>query len=283
MAQTHVLFIDDSGTKEYAADPKEYTGRRGNSRYFVFCGVLVSMKSSGLFTNEIIQAKLKHFGDDTVEIKSNWLRIPREQQRCYYEPYALTPEKLTAFTDEYYKLINEANLMLIASVVDKMQMQQDYPTPWYAPAVAYETMLLRVQQEIPHSDQVAVIIDDTTGKTPKGNDYKKNLERQHNKLKKYGSSLWKGQTFPSLTTQKFVNSQNSHLVQVADVCAYNVYRQFQEYGENWESEECKTLPMFEYFEKVNTKFRKSLYGQVQGYGIIKMPERNKKRWTVIRK
>ena len=44
MAQTHVLFIDDSGTKEYANSPEGYNvGGRGNSRYFLFCGVLVSI------------------------------------------------------------------------------------------------------------------------------------------------------------------------------------------------------------------------------------------------
>jgi len=281
--QTHVLFVDDSGTKEYASSPQDYNiGGRGNSRYFLFCGVLVSMKSSGIFTNEIIQAKIKHFGDDTVEIKSNWLRIPKEQKRYYFEPYNITPDILTAFTDEYYEIINKADLMLIVSIVDKMQMQEHYPSPWYAPAVAYETLLLRVQQEIPHTNEVAVIIDDTSGKTPKGNDYKKNLEKHHSKLKKYGSSLWKGQTFPSLSTQKFVNSQNSHLVQVADVCAYNVHRQFQVYAADWESSDCKELPMYEYFEKINTKFRKSPTGQIQGYGIIKIPEKNKIRWSVAK-
>ena len=281
MAQTHVLFIDDSGTKEYATSPQDYNiGGRGNSRYFLFCGVLVSMGTSGILTNEIIQAKLRCFADDTVEIKSNWLRIPLEQQRRYFEPYGITADRLSAFTEEYYEIINNADLMLIASIVDKLQMQEDYPNPWYAPAVAYETMLLRVQQELLPSQQVAVIIDDTTGKTPKGNEYKKNLERQHNKLKKYGSALWKGKTFPSLTTQKFVNSQNSNLVQVADVCAYNVLRQFQMYGNEWEDSNCQKLPLFEYFAKIHTKFRQDNSGKIQGYGIIKMPQRKKIGWSI---
>src|SRR5690606_31590476 len=188
MVQTHVLFIDDSGTKEYAVDKNQYNIRgRGNSRYFVFCGILVSMKSSGIFSNEIIQAKLKHFRDDTVEIKSNWLRFPSEQKARYLDPYEMTTESLTEFTEEYYDIINRCDHKIIASVIDKLQMQEHYPNPFYPPAVAYETLLLRVQQELSKSDEVAIIIDDTTGKTPKGNDYKKNLQRQHLNLKKYGS------------------------------------------------------------------------------------------------
>src|SRR5690606_33762819 len=99
--------------------------------------------------------------------------------------------------------------------------------------------------------------------------------------KKYGSKLWKGATFPSLSTQKFVNSQISHLVQVADVCAYNVHRQFQDHGQEWESDEIKSLPMYKYFNRINGKFRKSYNGQVQGYGICKMPEKAKKKWRVV--
>ena len=41
----------------------------------------------------------------------------------------------------------------------------------------------------------------------------------------------------------FVSSARSHLVQVADVVAYNVFRQFLEHGDSWEDEKIQQLPV----------------------------------------
>ena len=167
MSATHVLYIDDSGTKEYEDDRSKYNLKgRGNSRYFVLCGVLVSIKEAANIANEIIKCKIKHFRQDAVEIKSNWLRIPREQEVRYFIPYQIDLNQLTAFTNEYYEIINKSNLILIASIVDKLQMQEVYKSPWYAPTVAYETLIMRVQADLTVDDELAIIIDDTTGKNP---------------------------------------------------------------------------------------------------------------------
>lgn len=284
MKQSHVLFIDDSGTKDYSSDPAKYNlAGRGSSRYFIFCGVLVSMTAATVLTSEIIRLKLEYFGDDTVEIKSNWLRMPHERQAHYLDVYEISEDELQAFVENLYEVLLKAELVLIASVVDKLQMQEDYERPWYAPAVAYETLLLRVQGALTAEDKVAVIIDDTTGKTPKGNEFKVNLIRHHAQLRRSGSVLHRATKFPSLTTQKFVGSHISHVVQLADICAYNVHRQFQMYGENWESGGVKKLPLYEYFAKINRKFRHNGAGLVQGYGIVKMPQRKKIMWTIAEK
>ena len=282
MSANYVLYIDDSGTKEYEDDPSRYNLRgRGNSRYFVLCGVLVSIKEAANTANEVIKCKVKHFGNDTVEIKSNWLRIFKEQEARYLIPYQINLDQLKTFTDEYYEIINKSNLMLIASIVDKLQMQEVYKSPWYAPTVAYETLMMRVQADLTVNDRLAIVIDDTTGKTPKGNDYRANMEKHHLRLKKHGSSLLRKMTFHSLGTQRFVNSASSHLVQLADICAYNVHRQFQTHGVEWESAECQRLDLYKDFGKIHTKFRNS-DGVIQGWGIIKMPQKLKKGWGILK-
>jgi hypothetical protein len=282
MTATHVLYIDDSGTKEYETDPNRYNLHgRGNSRYFVLCGVLVTINQATKLSLEIRNLKIKHFGDDVVEIKSNWLRIPAEQQRRYCEPFGVDVESINNFTDEFYELIGKFDLMLIASVVDKLQLQENYQNPWYAPTVAYETLLMRVQAQLIAEDRLAIVIDDTTGKTPKGNDYRTNLERHHNKLKKHGSRLLQKMKFHSLGTQKFVNSAKSHIVQLADVCAYDVHMQFRLHGNDWENPDCERLDLYENFERIHTKFRNH-EGQIQGWGIIKMPQKINRRWTILK-
>jgi hypothetical protein len=278
---THVLYVDDSGTKEYAADPQHYEGKRGNSRHFVFCGSLVTLNGASRITGRIAALKIEHFGDDTVEVKSNWLRIPHERHRHYLQPYGLDDGDLNRFIEAYYSLIvDDADLVFIAAVVDKLHMQEDYHDPWYAPAVAYELLLQRAQQHVGSKDSVAVIIDDMSGATPKGNQYKKNLKAQHVRLKSHGGDLRKGLDYSCLATQKFVNSASSQILQVSDVAAYNVYRQFLDHGDAWErsSEKLTTYPPL---RRLLPRFRSDgSTGRVQGYGIVKFPLRHRVSWCV---
>lgn len=279
---THVLYIDDSGTKEYAEKSTDYNlSRRGKTRYFVFCGVLLTTAEAGRLSNTLIQLKLDCFGEEAVEIKSNWLRIPYERRGHYLDPYGISEARLTEFMDKYYDAINASEAVLIAAVINKQHMQETYPKPHYAPAVAYELVMQRVQNELP-TQSVAVIIDDMSGATPKGNQYKDNLKAQHRRLIKYGSSLRKGVNFPCLSSQKFVNSASSQIIQVADVAAYNVYRQFIDHGEEWEQSGLGTLSMYEHFERMSGKFRRDANGRVQGYGIVKFPLRNRVYWGIIK-
>ena len=98
---THALYIDDSGTKEYANDPAEYEGRRGNSRHFLFCGVLASVKAASDLAAKIIELKNDNFGTAEVEIKSTWLRNPEARAKKYLTPYGITDVQLTGFVDAY--------------------------------------------------------------------------------------------------------------------------------------------------------------------------------------
>ncbi len=284
MEATHLFFIDDSGTKEYAYAPNTYNlSGSGVSNYFVFCGILVPMKMAGVLASEVIKLKEKYFNDPSVEIKSHWLRRPEQRQIRYIDKYGVTEAQIAGFTIEIYDLISASELELIASVVDKPQMEEDYPSPWYPPAVAYETLLMRVVCALREDENVNVIIDDTSGATPKGNKFKDNLRNHHAKLRKHGSQLRRSLNFKVLNTQKFVNSQTSHLVQLADLCAFNVHKQFQLYGNEWEDGSVSTLPMYEYFEKIESKFRHNDRGRIQGFGIVKMPARKQLGWTLDKK
>jgi hypothetical protein len=275
---THVLYIDDSGTKEYG-DPAEYQKTRGKTRHFVFCGTLLTMKEASQLSQRIIDLKLARFGDDSVEIKSNWLRIPQERQQRYLDRYQITGAELDAFVEDYHVTFEAAQLDFIAAVVDKLHTQEDYgANPWYAPAIAYELLLQRVQQHVAKGDSVAVIIDDMSGATPKGNQYKQNLKAQHARLKQFGGKLKAGD-FPCLATQTFANSASSHILQVSDLAAYNVHRQFRDHGDEWEQHQ-QNLGVYPPFYRIAKKFRTDGNGRIQGYGIVKFPLRNRVQWML---
>jgi Protein of unknown function (DUF3800) len=279
----YALYIDDSGTKEYAKDPTEY-GRTGNSRYFVFGGVLITTAESGTLSETIKKAKRVVFGTDAVEIKSNWLRIPKERTKRYRDKYSIDDDQIEDFVNHYYMLISKANLRLFAAVIDKVHVQEDYGNPWYAPAIAYEVLMQRIVQSVKRPESVSVIIDDMTGATPKGRQYRSNLVSHHEKLRKNGSQLLRKLDFSSILPGiRFVDSARSHLIQVADVIAYNVYRQFVDYGECWErgdateSGELK-LQTYEWFDRIGEKFHHGPDGRVQGFGLVKFPLRNRIPW-----
>lgn len=276
---THSFYIDDSGTKEYAKHAKEYG--RGKSRYFVFGGVLLSIAEAGLLSSEIIKLKLKCFGAEDVEIKSNWLRLPDERAKRYLSAYDISNEELDEFVDKYYEAVINADLLLIASVVDKVHMQDTYGNPWYAPAVAYEILLQRIESEMKGKGIVTISVDDMTGATPKGNQYKDNLKKHHERLKRTGSKLLSNIEFEWIKGRlKFINSSHSHLVQVADIAAYNVYRQFTDHGEKWEERGLETLPTYDHFVRLAEKFRTGPKKRVQGYGVVKFPLKERVPWSI---
>lgn len=139
------------------------------------------------------------------------------------------------------------------------------------------------------TNSVSVIIDDMTGSTPKGNQYKRNLRRHHKQLKKEGSRLlphkYTAKDFDCLVSDiKFVDSAESHLIQVADIVAYNVYRQFVDFGQFWEEKpdnDDPTLPTYEWFNSIAHKFRQESYqNRIQGYGVVKFPLQERIIWGV---
>lgn len=282
---SHLVYIDDSGTKEYAQPHQQY-GRTGVTRYFVFGAVIMPIGEASLLRNKIVQLKIDSFGRSDVEIKSNWMRMPDKRKKYYLDPCGIDEAALEQFTHAYYDLIIESELQIVAAVVDKQHMQELYANPWYAPAVAYDLVMQRVAQTFYEPDYdpecVGVLIDDMTGKTPKGSEYKKNLQRHHADLRKNGSRLLPKAHFSCLTPNiTFKNSAISHLIQVADIVSYNIYRQFLEHGEQWEENTSEHIPLYNWFQRLLPKFRQGPNQRVQGYGVAKMPMKQRVPWSIV--
>ncbi|MFL6202391.1 MAG: DUF3800 domain-containing protein [Thermoanaerobaculia bacterium] len=282
--ETHVLCVDDSGTKEYSPSG-EYGA--GNTRYFLFGGPFLKVDEAKKLAARIRRLKLETFGTERIEVKSNWLRIDRERKARYLERFGKSEADLTRFVDAFYQAIAESDLVLIACVVDKVHMLEQYgDRAWYPPAAAYEMLLQRAHAEMADCRSsgsgtcFSTIVDDMSGATPKGHQYRENLRRHHAQLKRSGSTLWKGLTFEHLRSLRFVDSRQSEMLQVADVIAYNVYRQFRQYGEEWETRGLETLPAYPWFSRLLGKFRRGANGRIQGFGVAKIPLRTRVPWRI---
>jgi len=278
----YALYLDDSGTKEFAPSPELYG--TGISRYFVFGGALLTTVEAGRLARQLKRLKNSTFGNDRVEIKSNWLRIPREREKRYLNRFGVTDADIEMFTHALYEEIALADLRLFAAVVDKIHLQEDYSRPWYAPAVAYEILMQRIAQQVLRPDTVAVTIDDMMGATPKGSQYRDNLQRHHKQLCNTGTTLLRRRdvqiSFDAVKNAiRFMDSADSEIIQVADIVAYNVYRQFVDHGNDWEFGG-DVLPTYKWFDIIANKFCQGIGGRVQGYGVVKFPLRNRMRWAV---
>ncbi len=275
------LYVDDSGTREYAEDG-QYSKTGGKSRYFVYGGVLIREQSLSTFISRLRELKRATFGTADVEIKCNWLRIADERRERYLEPYGISDVQLTQMTDAYYSLIGQAPVVLIAAVVDKLHMREKYGlSAWHPQTAAYDVLLQRAVQEVGTTD-LQVTVDQIGGATAKKNEYKDLLLRHHDALASRGSSLLRSLSFKCLKCPaKFADSKHSDLVQVADLAAYNVHRQFRDFGDEWEKGGGpRQLPTYPYFQRIIGKFRTDANGRVQGYGIAKFPLLNRVPWRL---
>ena len=131
------------------------------------------------------------------------------------------------------------------------------------------------------------VVDDMSGATPKKSKYNELLRNQHRLMRRIGSALMptkKGQgkyKFDSLMgAVKIVNSRDFELIQVADIAAYNIFRQFAEHGEAWEDHTLVQLPLYPYFGRLVTKFRQGPRGRIQGFGVVKLSE-DQVEWEYI--
>lgn len=277
------LFVDDSGTREYD-DNRNYE-TSGKSLYFVYGAILMRQDAAAsILIPRLRHLKLSCFKTTRVEIKSNWLRRPRERQFRYLGPFNLADDQLDAFVESYYRLLGspETPFELIAAVVNKARAQETYASPWYAPTLAYEYLLQRAVQAVPQGSTLGVTIDQIGGSTPKSSQYQTLLAAHHDALRKHGSRLQPQISFACLDSAvRFVPSQDSEPVQAADLVSYNVHRQFRDHGEQWENAPPTggPLPMYPYFRRLAGKFRRDRTGRVQGYGIVKAPLLNRVQWT----
>ena len=282
---THVLYVDDSGTKDYSATPDRY-GMRGCSRHFVFGGVLINIDVAGQMTARIAELKSGCFGNASVELKSSWVRNPQMAQQKYLAPYGISPTELDNLLEALYQLILDTDLKPIAAVVDKVHMHEVYGTNAHYPAaVAYECLLQRAEYEMRRcGGNAAVRVDLMSGKTPDGDNHQDLIKTQHDYLRKNGSRLLRGYSFGRIEGEvRFWNSAKSNLIQVADITAYNILRQFRDNSSEWDDPLSKQVPVYEPLGRLLPKYCADANGEVQGFGIVKFPRLASKKWYLTLK
>lgn len=278
------FFVDDSGSKEwetpYSHSYVERLPARNDQNlnfwrrnYFVLAGIYVSSDIIKNLNSDINQIKLKYFKTKHVEIKSVWLRNPDKRKKYYTDPYSVTDDDLLRFTEEWYSLFQKYPLLsLQAFVLDKMYFgrQRLRCTP-----LQKLTQVLFDRVELNPKKHCEIIFDqmDREIKT------EKHLAGQILKISRKEINLGSFYTKYTHRQVRFESSKHSNLLQLADTVAYNVYRQFVCFGDQWHNRKIHRLPTYPFFEKIENNFYCNVSSKkVAGYGIVVVPSPEKIPW-----
>lgn len=277
------LFVDDSGSKDwetpYARDfvlrPPFHNEQnlkfwRGN--YFVLAGIHVSTTTLAKLNPLINETKIKTFKTNHVEIKSVWMRNPEKRKKYYLDPYKITPDELVEFTQDWYKIFedNKVTLQLQAFVLDKRYFKNKR-TLFNPLQMLVQVLFDRV--ELHPSRKCTIVFDQLDREI-------KSVKHRHGEVLKISNKeidLGSFQKKYSHTPPRFETSKNSNFLQLADTVAYNVFRQFVDYGDIWEDKNAKTLKIYPFLRRITDNFYNQK-GRIAGFGIVKVPDPSKRRW-----
>lgn len=252
-----LFYLDESGEREYES----------GSRYFTPCALGISAEQWHALDQQIRQAKIDCFGRADVEIKSSWLRRERERQKRYIQPYNISKQALSALTTQVYNALLEHQTVILACVVDKHAMQVQFTEPEPAVVKAYLTLLNQIETFLEAQQTYGIVVFDKINESQfKKYGYEAELAKQH--------ALWRQRVAGEKHTTRvvegllFLPSHEHNFIQLADLCAYNIYRQFVEYGDEWQTGFVNRYP---YFEWVESRLACDEQGNYRGYGLKQYP------------
>ncbi len=255
----YLFYIDESGEREYSS----------SSRYFVLSALGVPVQEWRSINSDMLTLKRTYFQDIGVEIKANWLRFAKERKKRYLDLFPITEDELAEFTNKAYDIILSYNTLVIAAIIDKQQVQRKYVTPQSPSSLAYRLLFERIENFLTKQEQYGIVIfDKITELEVSKKGYENLLARQHQRY------LEKGTEFVQISQivegLLFIPSHENNLLQLADLCAYNTYRQFVDYGEEWRRYG-RFSERYPYFARIESKFDRSANGNVNGYGLKLFP------------
>lgn len=218
----YIFYVDESGNRDPNSSDSIYVLTAlgiFDGRWKSFYSFLTDKKRSlmaRIHKDTGIRLEL-----DDCEVKSNWVRIPKERKK---RPFLanLTDDELDDLIDSYYKQIDYHHIKLFAVVIDKSRLDA-YMDQIRIHRKAWELLCERIENFMreDHNRHNAIMVSD-------------DMSRQENRsLAMKHSYLLETRTSSGLPLKHivemplFVRSELSEGVQLADLCAYNFYSAYQ--------------------------------------------------------
>lgn len=280
----HYLFIDDSGSKhwetpysmDFVENPPARTTQNRNfwqDNYFVLAGLYIDSDTMTSLNAKINSEKEKVFGTKHVELHSAVLRNPAQRKEKYLEKYHISDKELRSFIEEFwYPLYDEFDVQLIAVVVDKRYYKNARHEDIIPLDLAAETLFDRT--ELHPYRECKIIFDQMDSQIKSSKRDQGRIIRIANTQISLDDGKYKNKYHH--ISVGFDNSRNSNFLQMVDMVAYNVWRQFVDYGDEWDKHsplgEHRKLPEYKYFTKIVKDFCHDKDNRLSGFGIVKLPD-----------
>lgn len=157
------------------------------------------------------------------EVKANWLLNPVERENKSAFLHSLTDGERNALVDYFFQQLNFHRIPIFSVVVDKRQLK-DYFDQQKLHRKAWELLIEQVEWFMAESHdrhQAIMIADDVSAQM------NQSLALKHAYVQDQGTAS--GRFLRHICEMPmFVRSELSNGVQLADLCAYNIYRAFRD-------------------------------------------------------
>jgi hypothetical protein len=234
----YFFYIDESGTRDPQVAGTKADGTQFTKEHlYVLTAVSLYERHWWAFDREIANLKLeladdlfrrerKKFDLADCEVKSTWLRIPKEREK--HSPFlsGLSEAARTKLARTFYDQLKIRRMAVFSVVIDKRKLH-DHVDQHILHKKAYELLLERIEHYLRefHPKHLGLIVMDDTDKT-----INRTLSMKHAFFQREGG---RGIEFSHIVEYPFfTDSKLSNGVQLADLCGYNVYRAFRnlDYG-----------------------------------------------------
>ncbi len=224
----YFFYFDESGSR----DPSIGTKEQPKDHLYVLLSIGMFEKRWLPFERALSNLKLELadvlrrtgigiFDLAACEVKSNWLRQPKE--RAARSPFlnALSDADRTRLSNSYLEQVAHHNMVVMAVVIDKRHLHV-HMTHETLHKKAYEFLLERIESYMKeyHDKHLALVVMDDTSK-----ELNQAVAMKHAFFQRTGNQ---NINFRHIVEYPFfTRSELSNGVQLADLLAYNVYRAFK--------------------------------------------------------
>ncbi len=225
----YFFYFDESGSR----DPSVGTAEKPKDHLYVLLAVGIWEGQWRHFDHKIARIKLEladylrgqekgSFDLADCEIKSNWLRNPKERTKKSPYLHALDDSDRERLVAAYFDQLVPCRAVIMAAVIDKRHLR-NYVTHEILHKKAYEFLLERIEhymREYHPKHNALIVMDDTSKQLNRA------VAMKHAFFQRAGNQ---NMEFRRIVEYPFFTpSELSNGVQLADLLAYNAYRAFKD-------------------------------------------------------
>jgi len=231
-----LFYADETGNRDPRLEipQKNGTTKPGDWLYVVTAVSLFEQQWHGFektinrrkveLTQRILRDRQVRLDLADCEVKSNWVRIPKERRR---HPFLgnLTDQELTDLIELYYRQLEHHHMHILSVLVDKRELLA-YMDQEKLHRKSWELLLEQIERlmRAKYGRHQAIMVNDDVS-----------LQANRSLAMKHAWLLDQGTTHDTWLRHicempMFVRSELSNGVQLADLCSYNIYRAFKSGG-----------------------------------------------------